>query len=242
MMKKETESALGLLDIFYIFVLYFIMWGILGYVERKLELTIGTYWDYFVEHKYLFLTEEIIDAIYWMGIVYITLTKDLSMKLRDIGLVIRGNLKRNILLGVATGVGLTCVDQGLDSVISFFIKTEWISHPFTEEVKTIKNYRELLFILFAGVILTPFVEEVFFRGFCYKLLISRYNKKAVIIISSLLFALVHVNPQWYLQSFICGIIFMLLYLNTESLLGPIIAHSTVNLFALLCIYIKKSPF
>ena len=79
------------------------------------------------------------------------------------------------------------------------------------------------------VIVAPVVEEFIFRG----LLLTRWSLKwgatPGILVSSLVFALLHGNP---VGIFAFGVVMSLLYIRTRTLLVPIAAHSLNNLVAL----------
>lgn len=76
------------------------------------------------------------------------------------------------------------------------------------------------------VIIAPIVEEFIFRG----LLLHRWNKKwglkYAILLSSLLFGIIHPDP---IGATAFGIAMCILYLRTQSLLVPVICHATNNL-------------
>ncbi len=96
-----------------------------------------------------------------------------------------------------------------------------------------------------AVTLGPIAEELFFRGVVLSLLLlffNRYleNKNAEtalgLIISSLLFVLVHGNfaPEQILLKFFGGTIFGYAYLaNDRNITAPILVHLAGNLFVLL---------
>lgn len=78
------------------------------------------------------------------------------------------------------------------------------------------------------VVITPIVEEVVFRGFLLHRWSYKWSLRTAIIVSSLLFAVVHLDP---IGAFIFGVGMCILYLKTQSLLVPILCHSANNLIA-----------
>lgn len=87
----------------------------------------------------------------------------------------------------------------------------------------------LLFIMVA------IAEEVLFRGYILKNLMVSFNKYVALIVSSILFALLHgFNPNIDLFSltnlFLCGILLGLSYIYTKNLWFPIALHLSWNLF------------
>jgi len=79
-------------------------------------------------------------------------------------------------------------------------------------------------------LITPIVEELIFRGVMLNRLSQRWGVKAGIVISSLLFALIHAEPfgKVFFAIFMC-----LLYLSTRNILFPIMVHSLNNLIGVI---------
>lgn len=85
-----------------------------------------------------------------------------------------------------------------------------------------------LFAFFMTAVYGPFCEELVFRG----ILFQGYRKSAsslkAILISSLLFGLMHLNFNQAGYAFVLGIIMALLMEATGSIWAPFIFHMTVN--------------
>ena len=84
--------------------------------------------------------------------------------------------------------------------------------------------------VFAMAILPAVVEELLFRGVIFKSL-KKYGPLLAILLSSLLFAMYHLNPMQLVYQFVMGVVFSVVYLKTNNLLYPIILHF-VNNFAI----------
>ena len=81
-------------------------------------------------------------------------------------------------------------------------------------------------------VLNTQVEELLMRGFCLELLKSKYGIKCGLIVSTILFALLHFNMVQTLSALITGFILGLLYLKTKSLTSTILAHGLYNFISL----------
>ena len=93
------------------------------------------------------------------------------------------------------------------------------------------------FILFiGGVIVAPFVEEVFFRGFIFPGLRNRWGWKKGALISAGLFALAHAVPTSYPPIFVLGFIFAFLYQTSDSVWPSILMHMVFNSVNLALVY------
>tara|TARA_R110002020_G_scaffold29532_2_gene93129 strand:+ start:8904 stop:9701 length:798 start_codon:yes stop_codon:yes gene_type:complete len=80
------------------------------------------------------------------------------------------------------------------------------------------------------LIISPICEELFFRKFLLKKLMERNSQKIGIIISSLCFAIIHIETPFNLiPTFIFGIISSLIFIKTKKIGYSILLHFLVNL-------------
>jgi membrane protease YdiL (CAAX protease family) len=77
-------------------------------------------------------------------------------------------------------------------------------------------------------LLPGFVEEVFYRGFVQRGLLLRWGPTASIMLSSLLWAIVHGEPAWAAAIFIWGLWLGVVAWRTGSVLLPFAMHAGVN--------------
>jgi membrane protease YdiL (CAAX protease family) len=100
-------------------------------------------------------------------------------------------------------------------------------------------------------------EELLFRGFLISLFIKKLNlnidrtgsKILVSVISALFFSIahiyfqlmplqiVHIDVTQLLLAFFCGIFYSLMFINTKSLLGPVVSHNFSNVSMTIAGYI-----
>ena len=81
------------------------------------------------------------------------------------------------------------------------------------------------------IVLGPFAEEVFFRGFVMAGLARRWGPVVGIVASSLLFSLAHGSVALIVPIFVAGSLLGWLYLRTGSLWGSIMVHMAQNAVA-----------
>lgn len=79
-----------------------------------------------------------------------------------------------------------------------------------------------------------FAEELGFRGFILHKLAKKWNVKGSILVSSILFAVIH-TPDVF-GSFIFAIVMCLLYIKFRTLLIPVASHILYNLFLVVYAY------
>lgn len=84
--------------------------------------------------------------------------------------------------------------------------------------------------LFSTLIISPFFEELFFRKFLLQKLLEKNNQKISILISSLCFAVIHIEtPYNLIPTFIFGIISSIIFIKTNKIGFSILLHFLTNL-------------
>lgn len=96
-----------------------------------------------------------------------------------------------------------------------------------EPIKT--NYQLVLAILTTAVI-PGFVEELLFRGVVLGNLLP-YGKAPAVLISAVLFGLMHQNPAQMFYATMAGIALGLVFVRTRSIWGGVLIHFLNNLFS-----------
>uniref|UniRef100_UPI004056AF57 CPBP family intramembrane glutamic endopeptidase n=1 Tax=Acetatifactor sp. TaxID=1872090 RepID=UPI004056AF57 len=80
----------------------------------------------------------------------------------------------------------------------------------------------------AQVVAAPVVEEVIFRG----LMLSRLRKGmptiVAVLITSVIFGLIHGQILWMAYTFVLGLIFAAVAIKTNSILSTILLHAVFN--------------
>lgn len=133
--------------------------------------------------------------------------------------------KRAILPIILMGLALNILTEIFISVI-----------PFSEDL--LMEYSQNVALAFSGnividiiavAIIAPIVEEVVFRGLVFTRLNKGMNVVLAVILSSLLFAVMHLQLIWIIYAFVFGVIFNLIYIRFKSLLANILLHMSYNL-------------
>ena len=81
------------------------------------------------------------------------------------------------------------------------------------------------------VVLAPIMEEVLFRGILLESVRSKYSSGRAIVVSALMFGVIHIIPQQVVNAFVIGLILGYIYVRTESLWPVIIIHALNNAMA-----------
>lgn len=77
-------------------------------------------------------------------------------------------------------------------------------------------------------IVAPIVEEILFRGILLKGFLKNYSVRKSIVVSALLFGIIHMNPWQFSGAFIHGIFYGWWFYKTRSLIPCILGHALNN--------------
>lgn len=78
------------------------------------------------------------------------------------------------------------------------------------------------------VLLVPLAEELFFRGFVFRLLAERVSASFGYVVSACYFAVIHFNPSGLVVYFSYGMLLAWLAYRTGRLSSAIVAHVVIN--------------
>lgn len=98
-----------------------------------------------------------------------------------------------------------------------------------------------------GILVAPFFEELFFRGFLYPVLRQRLSNPVAIPVTAFCFALIH-EPQlahaWapLLMIFLVGVVLTLVRARTGSVAASFLVHAGYNATLFLVMYIVTGRF
>lgn len=82
-----------------------------------------------------------------------------------------------------------------------------------------------------AVFFAPVFEEVIFRGLILESMLRSHRRLFSVIVTSVLFALVHFEPSVMFSAFVSGLVLGTIYLHTNSIFSTIILHSINNAIA-----------
>lgn len=101
--------------------------------------------------------------------------------------------------------------------------------PGSQNTQMIVNIIEVTpLVILVTSILGPILEEIIFRKILFGVLYVRTNFIVAALISSLIFSLLHGEPQHLLLYASMGFTFAFLYVKTKRIIVPIFAHVAMN--------------
>lgn len=126
------------------------------------------------------------------------------------------NITKDIFIGVVGSI-----------IISLIMIIINLQSPF-QRLNLSDLFADIYF--FVLIVLGPFCEEIIFRGIIYNFIKEKFGKNAAIIISSIIFTLVHLPKNFYEITlfFLISIFLGLLRGFSSNLISSTIAHSIAN--------------
>jgi len=140
--------------------------------------------------------------------------------------------KDTIILSIIIGVAMAIVGDELDRLIQIIIPTpEW----FLKVLQSLKaeTFSEWFLLITGGVFIAAISEELLFRGFLQVSLEKKGDVTKAVLLSSLCWTFIHMNPFWAIQIFIMGVIIGFIAWRTNSIIPCMIIHATNNFLSLL---------
>jgi membrane protease YdiL (CAAX protease family) len=95
---------------------------------------------------------------------------------------------------------------------------------------------DLLWLILAGAVLAPIVEEFLFRGLLYRYLRKKRSRAFAIVLTAALFAIAHLVPTLIPSLFVFGIFLAWVVERYGSLYPAMALHSLNNLTSILVVY------
>ena len=160
----------------------------------------------------------------WFGIIYISKSGE---KKEPIGMaaLFSTELKDYVFigwLGISLGICLSVA-------VSIFGISEQ-DEAFKQVNELIESQPFWLKIASVGIII-PIQEELMYRGLIYKNIEQRYNHIKAAVISSMVFAVMHMNLSQGIYAFLMGFVLAFIYQKTKNIYACITFHCSANIFA-----------
>jgi membrane protease YdiL (CAAX protease family) len=127
-------------------------------------------------------------------------------------------------------IGFVILLSELDNILNYFLPMpQFLQNTF--ELIMVKQ-AFIISIILVGII-PAFCEEMFFRGIVLTGFQKNYSGKKAILISSLLFGIIHLNPWQFISAFIIGIFSAWICIKTRSIVLSIYIHIFNNIAAVM---------
>ncbi|MFC1838910.1 type II CAAX prenyl endopeptidase Rce1 family protein [Thermodesulfobacteriota bacterium] len=131
--------------------------------------------------------------------------------------------KEFILPIIIAVFGFGIVSSEADNVFRYFLPMPDFIYEIFKDLFTGSMITVIMIAL-----IVPICEETIFRGLILNGFLSRYSEKKSILISALMFMLIHLNPYQFFSAFLGGVFLACIYYVTRSLWLCIFAHALNN--------------
>jgi membrane protease YdiL (CAAX protease family) len=134
------------------------------------------------------------------------------------------------------------IEVPLTQVIDAAMTAIHLPHPQQQAVEVFRQIEkpsQILAFLLQAVVISPLIEELFFRGFLLTFLKNYTSTWLAIILSAGVFAFAHANFGSVFQLWLLGVVLGIAYEHTGALLLPIGIHACFNLVTALSLLLEK---
>lgn len=139
---------------------------------------------------------------------------------------------RTAVAATLLSAGIVVLVDELDRIVNMLLPTPDLLANM-ESLLNLDSAGFALVSIFTIAVVAPVFEEMIFRGFLQKFLEEKWQDPTrAIMVTSLFFTLVHMNPFWAIQIYLLGIVLGYLAWITGSILPGIILHALNNGLAL----------
>jgi membrane protease YdiL (CAAX protease family) len=142
----------------------------------------------------------------------------------------KGSSLGNSIIWAIFGVFLALFAQTIAANIERLFGIEMGSENTQQILKIINTFPMAILV---SSIIGPILEEIVFRKIIFGALYKRFNFFISALISSVIFALAHMEPHHILIYAAMGFTFAFLYIKTKHILVPIFAHVAMNTLVVL---------
>ncbi len=184
-----------------------------------------------IEKDFFLMANSFLRDVCVAAFVLALVTKKFDRRLVEIGLTLK-DFGRNIKTGVLGYLAVIPALLALLVVLALVARAfsyEPPPQPVVEIYLKESTERYLVFFTIFVAVIGPVIEEIFFRGFAYQALRTRFGIRWGILLSAAIFALFHLNFMAFFPIFFLGAFLAYLYEKTGSLVSSMTVHMLHNL-------------
>jgi membrane protease YdiL (CAAX protease family) len=164
-----------------------------------------------------------------------------GFKLGSVFGVDRMPVGRSLLLGITLLVSALPMVFVVDYIASILLKVNTTTD--TQEVIRIfensSTVAQRVPIILLAVVIAPVAEELAFRGYLYGVIKRYLGAIPALLLSGVLFALIHLNLPSFFPLLVLASVFALAYELSGSLLVPMTMHALFNALSLILVLVEQ---
>ena len=204
-------------------------WGILGIMIATTAILVPLLWFFGPDPSGMsFGAQILIATLLGTGIpcwiVYLIRKKKTNIGSFNLTIENRRIIPLIVLVAIPLNLGIA------GPLVELVPMTDFFREMIREMVLEMASDQGLLMFI-ALVIAAPILEELIFRGVMLDGLLRIYSPTKAVIVSSLLFGLIHLNPAQFVGGALVGGFMGWVYVHTRSVLATILIHASFNLTA-----------
>jgi membrane protease YdiL (CAAX protease family) len=127
-------------------------------------------------------------------------------------------------------IGFIIVSSEIDNILNYFLPMQEYFRDMFETMMVKQIF--IISVILIGIV-PAFIEEMLFRGVLLNGFKRNYSEKKAILISAMLFGIIHLNPWQFVTAFIIGVIMAWIYIKTESIILCIYMHFFNNIMSII---------
>lgn len=207
-------------------------WGIIGivFVAMLFFAPINYYLNDIIGESKSFL-------VYYVLAMLIPFSIAHKLKEKEEGLVYYQFLPKDFLVVIILIIATIAMQWGITGPLANLIPMpDFVRQMFMELAEKMNDGYGLI----AVAVMAPLFEELIFRGIILDGLLKRKSVIKAILLSSLLFGIVHMNPWQFVPAFIIGIFSGWIYYRTRNLSYSILIHFVNNFSASIIVYLDPT--
>ncbi len=113
-------------------------------------------------------------------------------------------------------------------VVGFYVSQDILTQEQSIGFEDTNDFTGTISAFIALVIIAPIAEELLFRGYLFNRLKTAIDYRWAILISSLIFGLVHIQPNVAIDTFVLAIYLGLLLYRTQNIAASVLLHMIKN--------------
>jgi membrane protease YdiL (CAAX protease family) len=186
----------------------------------------------------------VVNVLVWWGVILGPILISLwyrGLKLGNVFGVDRMPVGRSLLLGIALLISALPLVFVVDLIASALLKVN-TSTDAQEVIRIFENsstVAQRIPIILLAVVIAPVAEELAFRGYLYGVMKRYFGAVPALVVSGILFALVHLNLPSFFPLLVLASVFALAYELSGSLLVPMTMHALFNSLSLVLVLLEQ---
>lgn len=205
-----------------------------AFLSGGIIVSLGLYFPEYSQKTFTFISFIVGQSFMLIPLIFFLISKKEPLINR---LRINPVSSETIKLTTMFSIGLIILSDEFDRLIQVFIP----SPNYIIDLNSLLQPESILgyiLLIIAVAIIAPIGEELLFRGFLQQFLEQNWKDiTRAILITSLFFSIIHMNPYWFIQIYVLGVMLGFLSWKTNSIFPPLILHALNNGTALLFSFI-----